>query len=235
MNEADIKAILRAYAHDLRGSLSASASFAKMLNDEYAADLDERAQKWLGMMSSEYAITQKKLVSLSEYAQLIDYKVDFQACSLDKIVDTCAKQYIVSPEPARFNRIDIIKDALPQVRACHKLLSLYFSELIANSAQHAKTDKSNVTALQGFISVNLHAQHYDIVYCDNGCELLATQLNYIQEPLKVLNAKSKTTSGLGISTLKRIAELLGGSLAFTLGYEQHSGLCVSLRIPASYS
>jgi len=245
-NEAHLKSLLTGIAHDLRGSLGASASLAKMLKNRHINTLDERALKWLDMISTEYSTSKRKLLGISSMADLFDYSVQTAPCSLAEIVGKAmleTKSFLASDEHDSTQLMfDIQCDTynLATIVTSYELITLFINELFLNSAAHASptqparrdADNTPVIIKSEFRYV-AKDNSFLLLYVDNGHLLTTKDIEYIQTPFNTLkNSRSAAQSaGLGLSKLARIAELLNATLIFDIGTKQYTGLQISLEIP----
>jgi light-regulated signal transduction histidine kinase (bacteriophytochrome) len=233
MNEAELKNFLRATANDMKNSVGASAALSQMVLDEYSEKLDAKAIKWLSLIKDESIITQNKLKGLSQFAHLFDYKVQFQKCSLARIVNECTETHAdlahtileLSQTPAQ----------LPEIVTSHHLITLFFSELISNSIQHAmplvQTTDKRLLKIQ--ITYTKSDTEHEISFQDNGQSLKLNELSLIKAPFKIMHAQKieAENSGLGLSKVMQISRILGGELDLELGNHAFPGLKVVLRLP----
>lgn len=245
-NEAHIRSLLEGLAHDLRGSFGASASLSQMLKESYVDKLDERALTWLDMISTEYAISKRKLLAISSLACLYDYQVQTSPCSLSEIVSNAlieSKCVLTSEASDNIQLIDDIQCAthnLSTILTSNELITQYINELFLNSAIHAipaqpalnNANNTSVILKSEFRYLDNENSHL-LVYADNGHLLTTNDIKYIQTPFNTLkSSRTKAQSvGLGLSKLARIAELLSATLIFDIGTNQYTGLQVSLEIP----
>lgn len=241
MNEAQIKAVLRAFVHDLIGTTSANAAFSRILSEEYANLMDARGLKWLDLVSTEYALTHTKLKRLSQYSQLFNYELQYEPCQLDVLINSCNQIYN--------EQLTVEFTGAPCVVSCKELLNIYFSELMSNTVKHGMPEHmTDQPALTAWIQYHEANGCHHFMYCDNGIGIHTNDIDYVLQPLNTLGEShdDNASAGLGFSILLRIAELLLGNLSvhgftdeqqseFTLnGHVENSlGLKVILTIPVA--
>mgnify|MGYP000076615846 CR=1 FL=1 len=222
MNDSHIAALLKAYAHDIKGSLGANAAFARLILEEYGSKLDEKGAKWLSLMANEYALTDIKLSRLSHYSQLYKYQVRTEDCHLGTIIGTVIGS-IIGNNPSdkmqvQANNVAINYPRKPIIKSDSNLLHMYFSELIANTQQHAAHQSKHNSETKVHIRYNNADKVHQLVYIEHDTMLSDDEIAYIQLPLKTLDtAHSKlNNAGMGFTILQRIAELLSGNLKVEL-------------------
>lgn len=236
-DEAHLKSLLRALSHDLRGSIGATATLADMLKESYANQLDERGIKWLNLMAKEYSTSKVKLIGLSSYAQLFDYQTTFTQCSLAHLVERSFSETKSTQIDSKPSSIELETHGLTSISTDETLMTHYIGELLLNSYKHAKPQKDDETtiAIKCQLTYSSSDIGYSLVYEDNGKALSANDIDYIQQPLQTLQCSRQLvkSSGLGISRIRRIAELLNTNVVFELGVEPYSGLRVTMTTKTS--
>ncbi|MDG1121173.1 MAG: hypothetical protein P8J70_04530 [Glaciecola sp.] len=162
---------------------------------------------------------------MSHYSQLYKYQVRTEDCHLGTIIGTVIGSIIG-------NNVNDISDKM-QVQANNvaihylrkliiksdsNLLHMYFSELIANTQQHAAHQSKHNSQTKVHIRYNNADKVHQLVYVEHGTALSDDEIAYIQLPLKTLDAAHSklNNAGMGFTILQRIAELLSGNLKVEL-------------------
>ena len=238
MNDSHISTVLKAYVHDLKGSLSANAAFSRIILEEYGDKLDDKGVKWLSLMANEYALTDVKLTRLTQYAQLCNYQLQYGDCELKSMIDEIITRVIsdsvnnVATNTSKFidfqlSNVIIDYTNMPMITSDYYLLHLYFYEIISNTYQHAlrqyeRNIKNETDHIDSFHNINIaydvESGCHQITYIEHNTILSQQDLQYIQQPLKTLHTSQSelTSAGLGFSILHRIAELLSGNVMVSI-------------------
>jgi len=230
IDEPALSKLLQTLAHDLRGSLGANATFAKMLTEEYADVLDERALRWLCLMSNEYAKSQQKLDGLNEYARFFNYQPRFETCDVKNMLNECLSDKslqnisILACHLDNCNGVEIVSDP--------ELLSMVFLELFKNTLRHAKPANESGSLECDIAYTNVNHQH-SISYVDNGTAIDGKDIDFILLPFKAVKKASHdlVNCGLGLSKVKQIVRVLNGKIEFSLGRKSFKGLQVTITLP----
>ncbi len=242
MNESQVKAVLVAYVHDIKGSLASNAALAQLIIDKHAAVLDKKAQKWLKLMANEYSLTDIKLSRLSQYAQLFDYQCKMKTIDIQSLIDWCKLKLIVEYS----YQIDIQSNSIPVILSDKHLIKLYLYELMSNTYKHAYSSTQISNGTVGIHNNNVAneplaikieyfdtAESHNILYQDNGNSTSASDCEYMQLPLNTLKDShaNLTSAGMGFQFMQQIADLLDGTLEVKIGTVQATGVTVLLTLP----
>lgn len=232
MDEKKLKRIFQVLCHDTKGSIGASASLIKMLEKKYAATFDDKDKQWFALINEEYQSAQFKLTAFREFAQLFDCDYEVEPCDVEAILMACAKEEEALRITSGSQQFDIMCDSIPFINTSPELLAMFYSEVFANSLEHAcvPISASQAAQLKCKIKYETAGNYHKLIYVDNGSSLSADKLNHIQQPYKSSLACSHAHCGMGFSKLHRISELLGGHMNVSLGEAPYTGLRVSLSL-----
>ena len=228
MNDVDIHFLLRRIAHDLRGNVGSSASLAKMIEQNYSDVLDERALKWLSLITKEYERAQMQLSRVSQLGRLFNCQVEQTVCDAKELFMQSVDKLCTVNESAQGIKTKYSCKLSSPLLSDPILLSELLLELVTNSIRYAKPKGQDDLVLSLSISENQH--NVNLIYADNGSILSPLDV----EPLMIKKEpmfSSKLRPSLGIAKIRQISKILDAELAFGIDKERQSGLMVGLVLP----
>lgn len=226
VDEEYLQKLMRTLSHDMGGTLRCSVGFSKLLLENYSHVLDEKAIKWLNLIKSESEKTQGELFSLSRYARLYAISDSKEVCDLTTL---CHKAIELAGLEALYSNFDLIIEDMLKINGYERLWVDLFAELITNSLKHnpLQTDlKCRVYSRQAENGI-------EVVVADNGLGLSEKHKALAVLPFKALS-KDKLDHkgvGMGLSNVKRIAELHDGSFSLSDHDSGDSGLLAIINLP----
>ena len=138
------------------------------------------------------------ILNYSSVAADTDAKVDVD---LDEMVAGLL-QILYRPEHVKVN----VKSKLPTIKGAKPKLQQLFQNLISNAVKFIDKEEGKVE-----ISVTEFAKHYQFSVSDNG---IGIEKQFHDKIFKIFHAlnKSKESTGVGLSIVKKIVELHGGDI-----------------------
>jgi signal transduction histidine kinase len=204
---AELEMFANVAAHDLKSPLKNISSLAEILIEEHGPKLDEEANEMLRMMQTSSTIL-KSLV--------------------DGILDHSKTGSILQNEPDVFDLKDFVDDVIQLMdsRDQYDFISLFenqsvavnrialqqiFINLLGNSIKY--NDKEKVEIQIGFIET---ATHYQFSITDNGIGIDQEHQSKIFKIFEILGIEDRfghKGNGIGLSTVKKLIEGLGGAIS----------------------
>ena len=219
----ELKKFAKTVSHDLKSPLSNIISLTEFLNEENEGKLSAESQKYI-----QYLISSSK--SLKNYVDglLQYYKNDalsekrFELISVNEIFNEL-QQITDSEREVKFtlkgnsNAIFTDKSALLQIMI----------NLITNAIKYNNKGNPEIE-----INFSENEQQYNLHVADNGDGILKELLNKVFDPFRIVGIEDKDGkmgSGIGLASVKKITENLGGivNVDSTLGV----GSTFSITIP----
>lgn len=204
---AELEMFANVAAHDLRSPLKNISSLTEILVEEYGSKLDEEGNEMLKLLNSSSTILRSlvdgilnhsKAGSIMEIKQdEIDLK-DFIA-EVTKLIDSSG-EYIFKTLFVN-QTIVINKIALQQI----------FINLIVNGIKY--NNKEHVEITIGFSETDSHYQFY---ISDNGMGMDKDHQSKIFKIFEILGVEDRfgnKGNGIGLSTVKKLIEGLGGAIS----------------------
>jgi light-regulated signal transduction histidine kinase (bacteriophytochrome) len=199
---SELEAFTYSVSHDLRAPLRAITSFADLLNEEYGADLDKEAKRYLGIIKR----------GTKQMAQLIDDLLQFS-----KVGRIELKKKVFDPMPIimeiikKEKEVDMsssfILNELPSMYGDSNTMALVFSNLILNAVKFSREVDAPLIHI-GAIEKNREVIYY---VKDNG---VGFDMRYSDKLFKVFQRLHSTQqfegTGVGLAIVSRIIYKHGG-------------------------
>jgi PAS domain S-box-containing protein len=193
-------------SHDLREPLRMVSSFCRLLQDQYAPKLDDKAVKYIDF-AVDGALRMQTLIN-----DLLEFSRIGRKC--ESTSDVCLNQVM---ESVVTQLQDVIQESyasvqfanLPTVRGDFSGLCQVFQNLIANSIKFKRKNISPVVE----VSAVLVDDHWDIMVKDNGIGIDAKYFERIFVVFQRLHTRDEYPgTGIGLAICKRIVEKYGGKI-----------------------
>ncbi len=196
----------RVAAHDIKSPLNNISSLTEILLHQYSNDLDDDAQMMMRMLDTSSQTLRELVDGILEHSKsdhiLTETRTIF---NLGKLVDQCIELLNNRQE------YQITRDFGEVLIAVNKVgLQQILLNLIGNSIKY--NDKPKV-----IISINFaeDEEYYKFQVQDNGLGIEEKNLSKIFDIFEVVNNQDrfgKKGTGIGLSTVKKLVEGLGGQM-----------------------
>lgn len=200
----ELEHCLRALAHDLRSPLVSLLGFARLLRDEYGAQLDETALHFVDRIE-QAGLSMENLLE-----ELLDFS---------RIGRTGEERFLVDPQPvlrqlqaelkprleATGTRLELPED-VPLVFGERTRLYQILSNLVRNALDHMGECASAVIR----VSIRDEGDAHRISVSDNGRGVLPAERERIFELFQRGTGCARRGSGMGLAIVRKIATTHGG-------------------------
>ncbi len=224
VDEEYLQKLLRTVSHDMGGTLRVAVGFSKLILESYSHQLDEKVLHWLSLIQSDGEATQEKLVALSRYARLYDISDEVDVCN---IYEACHKAVGLSSLDELYPNFTITIEALPVAKGYERLWVDLFAELIRNSARNS----SGVSDVHCRIYSQEDEGETTIIVEDDGVVLTQKQIDMAMMPFRVIDGIPSGV-GMGLSVVKRIAELQNGHFSMESVPDNQPGVKAVVTLPS---
>ena len=194
-------------AHDLRAPLRAVKSFLQLIEMKREGQLDEKEKKYFQFINTNVDTMNQLIVDLLDYAKS-DSKIDEkEAIDLNAFMEQIFHNLVEHHHSSDSN---LVLKLMPTIYYSKLALHMIFYNLIDNALKYRSQDR----ALEVKISYKSDLFHYYFEVEDNGIGIASEYYDTIFKPFKRLHTKSEYAgSGLGLATVKKIIQKLGGTIA----------------------
>ncbi|HEU5126052.1 MAG TPA: CHASE domain-containing protein [Verrucomicrobiae bacterium] len=208
-----LESLLYHVAHDLRGPLRAMASFTKILLDEYASGLDERAQDYAQRISTASHFMDELVQDLLAYGHLTHSQMELSTVSLEHSVNAVLEQLAdeIQTKGARV----VVEHPLPSVKGNAAVLKQIILNLVVNALKFVPTDRTPEIRIRAERN-----QRVRLWVGDNGIGIKPEYHERIFRVFERLHGGNEYPgTGIGLAIVAKGVERLGG----TAGVESKLG------------
>ena len=193
-------------AHDLKSPLNNISSLLNLLTDNYSSKIDSEGQKIIGFIKRSSEKLNKLIGGLLDYsktAKLI--KEDKTEVNLETLKEDLMGLYSFE------NKCLItLKTSLTTIYINRTAIEQILINLIANSNKYCDKEIAEIE-----IEVNENERQYQMAVRDNGPGIMKEDQKKIFHIFETLSSKDKfgnTGNGIGLATVKKLVETLGGQI-----------------------
>lgn len=203
---SDLEAFSFSVSHDLRAPLNTIDGFSKILQENYAKNLDEEGGHYLSLINSGIKKMQNLIDDLLKLSRISRIDLRTETVNLCDMVDEAIRE-ITSSEPDR--KTDIIVQMHVPVKADRNLLRIAVENIIRNAWKF--TSKNEITRIE-FAAFH---QNNETVYMirDNGAGFDMAFAEKLFTPFKRLHSEKEFRgTGIGLAIVQRIIQKHGGRI-----------------------
>lgn len=202
----ELEAFAYTVSHDLRAPLRAIDGFSRIVANEYTAEIDERGQRYLAMVSENVGHMSQLIDDLLAFSRLSRQALQIQHVNVSALVESVIED-LASERQGR--QVEITFDDLLPCQADPGLLRQVYANLISNAQ---KFTRERETAR---IHIGCQQHGDQIVYSvgDNG---VGFDMQYAHKLFGVFERLHHDTNyegtGVGLAIVQRIIQRHGGRI-----------------------
>jgi signal transduction histidine kinase len=220
----DLETFFHALTHEARAPLRAITSFAHLLAEEEAGRMGEQGRQDLGYIASAAAQMQDLIEGLLAFARVERSQHQMQAVSLAHLVQACLHQ--LQPQIGQRQAQIIVGERLPEVQGNPTLLSLAVTNLLSNALKFLPPGGRPIMTIR----VTTQGEFCRLEIADNGIGIPAQDQQRLFQPFVQLHGVEVYEGvGLGLATVRKAVELMGGRVGLTSTVGQGSTFWIELR------
>ncbi len=188
-------------SHDLKSPLRSISALASWLEEDFGDKLGPAGLSQLNLMQDKIASMDQLITGILRYSSIGSEKARFEICPTLKLVQQL-KATIYWPEQIalRFN------GTMPSIKADKTQLQQLFQNLLSNAISHMDKPKGQIE-----IGYNDLGDLHEFSVKDNGIGIPKAYQEKIFEIFETLES-GKGSSGIGLSIVKKIVQLHGGTI-----------------------
>jgi light-regulated signal transduction histidine kinase (bacteriophytochrome) len=193
-------------SHDLRAPLRHIDGFARILSEEYAAELPEDGRSYLARILKSTTDMGKLIDSLIKLAHLGRRELSCEKVNLGELVKSVIADL---PQTDASRNVEWRIETLPTVNCDPDLLRIVLTNLLSNALKFTRTRAAAV------IEVGTAAKNGDLAYFvkDNGVGFDPNYADKLFGVFQRLHAQEKFEgTGIGLATVQRIIHRHGGRI-----------------------
>jgi PAS domain S-box-containing protein len=210
-SNADLEQFAYAASHDLQEPLRMISIYSQLLKEEFAGELDSRAESYIDFAVGGAQRMSKLLKALLDYS-----RVDNEASAWPRRTDAnaaVAAALLNLETIVRDTHADICAGPLPMVRVPEIHLTQLFQNLIGNALKYRKDSyPPGETVRVRIEAVSQGAGQWLFSVRDNGIGVEPEFLTHIFGVFKRLHGANVEGTGIGLALCQRIVERAGGRI-----------------------
>ncbi|MGB3789111.1 MAG: CHASE3 domain-containing protein [Phormidesmis sp.] len=196
-------------SHDLKAPLRAISNLADWLVTDLDLPADSETGKYADLLQQRVVTMQRLIDGLLAYSKA-DRMADPTGANAESVdVGSLVQELVQALDiPPQF-RVVVAAD-LPTIQTERIPLQQVFSNLITNAYKHHTSQSGTIT-----IAVETDSQPPQFMVSDDGAGIAPEYRDRIFQIFQTIDGDSATSSGIGLSIVKKIVERRGGELGFT--------------------
>jgi len=188
-------------SHDLKSPLRSISALASWLEEDFGDKLGPAGLSQLTLMQDKIASMDQLITGILRYSSIGSEKARFEICpTLELIQQLKATIYWPEQIALRFN------GTMPSIKADKTQLQQLFQNLLSNAISHMDKPKGQIE-----IGYNDLGDLHEFSVKDNGIGIPKAYKEKIFEIFETLES-GKGSSGIGLSIVKKIVQLHGGTI-----------------------
>ena len=188
-------------SHDLKSPLRSISALASWLEEDFGDKLGPAGLSQLNVMQDKIASMDQLITGILRYSSIGSEKARFEICpTLELIQQLKATIYWPEQIALRFN------GTMPSIKADKTQLQQLFQNLLSNAISHMDKPKGQIE-----IGYNDLGDLHEFSVKDNGIGIPKAYKEKIFEIFETLES-GKGSSGIGLSIVKKIVQLHGGTI-----------------------
>lgn len=196
-------------SHDMQEPIRMVMSFSQIIIEDYGTQLDDKGREYLHVLSDSAHRMLNMIRDLLQYARL---EAEGMSWSEVDMARELVQVKINLAELIAETSADIKSDPMPRVAGNPMQLQRVLQNLIANAIRYQVPERRP----QIHVSVADLGDHWCFGVSDNGVGIEAAHYKRIFEPFRRLHTQEQVKgTGFGLSIVKKIVEMHGGTVSVT--------------------
>lgn len=198
-------------SHDLKGPIFTIKGMLGMLEEDHLASIPPAMKEILDHVKKATSRLEQLVGSVVEYSRLSFEEVQMTPVPLIVVCDDV--RHDLEGECARVGATLEISAELPWVLGDQLKLYRIFANLIGNALKYRAPERPLRVEVQA--APSLSGRYVIIEIRDNGLGIPAEKHDLIFRPFKRAHRGPIEGSGIGLASVKKLTEILGGRISFT--------------------
>ncbi|MEI8085650.1 MAG: ATP-binding protein [Paludibacter sp.] len=215
-------------AHDLKSPLIGIAGLAKLFSSDYGSIIDDKGQKMLDLIEGAADKLRRLIDGLLEYSRSENVLNENKSIINLKLLEKDIYGLFSFDKELKF----IVKTSLIEIFANRTALDQILINLVANAIKYNNMDSTEIE-----IGISENNENYLFYVQDNGPGIekqLQEKIFNIFEIVAVKDKFGQTGNGIGLATVKKLVEKLGGIISVESDLGKGSKFTFSIEKAISY-
>ena len=211
--------------HDMRAPLRSVRSFANILDEEYSAQLDDKARGYLHRIQGSVERMDSLITDVLTYSRVTSTEAVLTRVDVDRLTHEIVEQY---PQFQEFTGSVTIHSPLPSVLGNRALLTQCFSNLLGNAIKFIPSGRKP----EVLIRAEAKGSTVRLWVEDNGIGIRSEYHERIFGLFQRLHrADQYPGTGVGLAIVQKAAERMRGSVGFESEFGRGSRFWIELLAP----
>ncbi|TVP56287.1 MAG: PAS domain S-box protein [Gemmatimonadales bacterium] len=205
---ADLRALSYSISHDLRAPVRAILGFGEIIRRRHAEDLPEEGRRYIGNILTAGEQMDRLIDGLLEYGKLDSEKVSREIVDPRLVIDEVVEELRVARELDP-EGVEVV-GAIPLVTADLQGVRRVVQNLLGNAWKYRAPDRDWRVRISGAVE----GARVVLRVSDNGPGIAEGHRERVFELFERLHSQEDVAgAGLGLAVVKRLMELMGGTVA----------------------
>jgi len=224
LRNEELESFFHAMTHDVRAPLRAIKGFARLLQEEEAERLGVQGRHDLERIQSVAAQMQEIIDGVIEFARVERADRQLQPVALDQLVQRCVQH--LEQEAGQRQALVTVSGELPTVQGNVVLLMLALTNLLSNALKFVPPGVRPTVTIRATTTRQVCRLEIE----DNGIGIAPEDQPRLFQPFVQLHGVEVYDGvGLGLATVRKAVELMGGRIGITSRIGQGSVFWLELR------
>lgn len=203
----DISDFAYMVSHDLKAPIYTIKGMTEALKSDLSPHLTNSSQELFRYLDDASKRLESLVASIIEYSSLSTKPVEYETVSLSAVAHQACDDFseLITKSGASIT----ISETLPAVQGNSIRLYQVFSNLIGNALKYRAKDRACKIEIT---SKQISSHMYLISVRDNGQGIPESKLEEVFRPYRRLHGNEIEGTGIGLASVKKIVEQLGGSI-----------------------
>jgi signal transduction histidine kinase len=220
----DLETFFHAMTHEVRAPLRAITSFTHLLQEEEAWRMGEQGRQDLGHIQSAGVQMQDLIEGLMAFSRVERNQHQMQSVCLAHLVQSCLQQ--LQSEIGQRQAQVVVGERLPDVQGNPILLTLAVTNLLSNALKFLPPGRQPIITIRATTEGELCRLEIE----DHGIGIPSEDQQRLFQPFVQLHGGEVYEGvGLGLATVRKTVELMGGRVGVTSTVGQGSTFWIELR------
>ncbi|WP_254897625.1 ATP-binding protein [Kitasatospora sp. NA04385] len=214
-------------SHDLQEPLRKVASFCQLLQRRYAAQLDDRANQYIGFAVDGANRMQTLINDLLAFSRVGRLHRQYVPVDLDKVLAETRDALAIALEETG---AEITADPLPTLPGDATQLGMLLQNLLSNALKFRSPERPPRIA----VTSRREGDHWELAFADNGIGIDPEFAERIFVIFQRLHTREEYPgNGIGLAMCKKIVEFHGGAIAVDTRYTGGTRIVLTLAAEAA--
>ena len=225
LRNEELESFFHAMTHDVQAPLRAIKGFARLLQEEEAERLGVQGRHDLERIQSVAAHMQEIIDGLVDFARVERADRQLQHIALDQLVQRCVQH--LEREVGQRQALVVVDSELPTVQGNDVLLMLALTNLLSNALKFVPPGVRPTVTIRAATTQKVCRLEIE----DNGIGIAPDdQLRLFRPFVRLHGVEVYDGVGLGLATVRKAVELMGGRIGITSGIGHGSVFWMELHV-----